>query len=169
MTSHRRPHPKEPQILHALSDGRTNEEIARQLHVGTATAARIRAEHAYPPARPRLTPQEKFTRDTVLLPGGHMVWTGERTQDCAPVITYRGQKLSVRPIAYAMENGRPPVGNVKSACAYPWCVAPECQADAEDRQALRAKKEKEADVPDEVPTLDTARQLDEAFLRLEAC
>jgi len=81
---------------------------------------------------------EKFTRDTVVLDGGHMVWTGERTQDLAPVLSHRGRKLSVRKVAYGLEHGRPPAGNSKSGCEYGWCVAPSHQADAVDRDRERS-------------------------------
>lgn len=137
-----RTHYKEADIRRLLAAGMNNTQIARQLRITRDTAARVREELGFPPA-PRtattLTPQLKFTRDTLEVDGGHMVWTGERTQDCAPVLTDRGTKLSVRPIAYELHHGRKPEGRVKAACVYAWCVAPEHQADAVDRDRARTQ------------------------------
>lgn len=137
-----RTHYKEPDIRRLLDAGMNDSQIAMRLRITRKTAALVRATLGYPPARrpgTALSPQEKFTAGTVEVGDGHMVWTGERTQKCAPILSHRGTKLSVRPIAYEIEHGRKPVGPVKSGCVYPWCVAPGCQVDAVDRDRVRSQ------------------------------
>ncbi|MFI1535488.1 hypothetical protein [Streptomyces anandii] len=136
-----RTHYKEADIRRLLDAGMNNTQIARRLRVTRDTAARVRKTLGYPPGRARhrvLNLEEKFVRDSIRLDNGHVVWTGQRTQDCAPVLTHRGRKLSARKVAFRIEHGRDPVGNAKSSCEYGWCVAPEHQQDAEDRAAQRA-------------------------------
>lgn len=150
-----RTHYKEADIRRLIAAGMNNTQIARQLHITRYTAAQAREDLGFPPAprtEPALTPQLKFTDATVETGDGHMAWTGERTQDCAPVLSHHGTKLSVRPIAYEIEHGRKPVGRVKSACVHTWCVAPAHQADAVDRDRTRTQP----------------RQLDSAAALLEA-
>ncbi|WP_019060037.1 hypothetical protein [Streptomyces prunicolor] len=136
-----RTHYKEADIRRLLEAGMNNTQIARQLRITRETAAQVREELGYPPPPRSIPPtsRDKFTAATVEVAGGHMVWTGERTQDCAPVLSHSGTKLSVRPIAYEIQHGRKPVGRVKAACVYAWCVAPEHQADTVDRDRTRTQ------------------------------
>lgn len=130
-------HPKEAEILQCLAAGLSNRAITERLNVGAATVAELRAKHRFPAARPALTVQQKFVLYTRETDGGHMVWIGERAQDCTPILSHRGRKLSVRPVAFEIEHGRRPTGYVKPACWHPWCVAPACQSDAADRALSR--------------------------------
>ncbi|MCI3277568.1 hypothetical protein [Streptomyces cylindrosporus] len=115
---------QEADMRRLIEAGVTGTQIGARGRISRGTAARAWAHIE------QLSVPEKFTLNTVVLDGGHMVWTGERDQGLAPVLTHRGRKLSVRKIAYGIEHGHPPVGSTKSACEYAWCVAPEHQADA---------------------------------------
>lgn len=142
-------------VRRLLEAGLDDAQIARRLHIPLGRAAQARAVLGFPPApapEAWASVQEKFTLYTVLLDGGHMVWTGERTQGLAPILSHRGRKLSVRKVAYRIEHGRPPAGHAKSGCVHFWCVAPAHQADAFDRSRER----------------DTAAHLDAAAALLEA-
>lgn len=136
-----RVHYQEADIRRLIEAGMNDSQIAMRLRITRKTAAQVRTTLGFPPARrpdTALSPQLKFTKATMEVGDGHMVWTGSRTQACAPILSHRGSKLSVRPIAYEIEHGRPPVGHVKSACVYAWCVAPAHQADAVDRDRQQA-------------------------------
>ncbi|MCX5601569.1 hypothetical protein OOK29_25805 [Streptomyces phaeochromogenes] len=150
-----RTHYKEDDVRRLLDAGMNDTQIARRLRMERETAGRVRRELGYAPARRGPTAQTialKFTESTVELPGGHMVWTGSRTQDCAPVLSHCGRKLSVRRVAFQIEHGTLPGGPVKAGCEHVWCVAPGHQEDTAGRELAR-------DVP---------RQLDAAAALLGA-
>ncbi|MFE5140389.1 hypothetical protein ACFRDV_22375 [Streptomyces fagopyri] len=136
----RKPHPMAADIAPLLKLDLSNAEIARRLYVSPGVVARVRADLGMPPYRQ--APENlrtKFERHTTTVDDGHMVWTGQRTQDLVPVLSHGSKsRITARRVAYRLAHGREPVGNVASTCQYEWCVAPACQADNVDRDRALA-------------------------------
>ncbi|MGW0800322.1 hypothetical protein [Streptomyces sp. NPDC002692] len=136
----RKPHPMAADIAPLLKEHLSNAEIARRLYVSPGVVARVRADAGMPPYRqPTESLRAKFHRHATTVDDVHMVWTGQRTQDLVPVLSHGSKsRITARRVAYKLEHGREPVGNVVSTCQYEWCVAPACQADSVDREREHA-------------------------------
>ncbi|WP_329141047.1 hypothetical protein [Streptomyces sp. NBC_00670] len=131
----------------------TDSQIAVRLGMRRRTVTTIREalELAQPRERGE-TLGRRFARQTVSVPGGHLLWRGPRTQDLTPVLSHRGKNLTARRVAYSLERGHLAVGLVLSTCVYRWCVAGGHLADGLDRCS----------------TVDIAAQLDAAAASLGA-
>lgn len=88
------------------------------------TAAR--AEKARQAQQPR-TLQSLYDQHTVRLHGGHTAWTGPAK------ISFKGQNLTPKRLAFTLDRGRPPVGPVTADCGIAECVLPAHLADYEER------------------------------------
>ncbi|WP_200309144.1 WhiB family transcriptional regulator [Streptomyces adelaidensis] len=92
----------------------------------TAEESAARAEQARQAQQPR-TLQSLYDRHTVRLYGGHVAWTGPAK------ISFRGQTLTPRRLAFTHGRGRKPVGPVTADCGNTECVLPAHLTDSEER------------------------------------
>ncbi|MXM66743.1 hypothetical protein GR925_25760 [Streptomyces sp. HUCO-GS316] len=77
------------------------------------------------------------------LKGGHRRWRGSLTTGDIPILFVRKERHTAARVAFLLQQGREPVGNVKSSCGLLWCVAPAHQADRVMRDAVRAAAREE--------------------------
>ncbi|MDT0377311.1 hypothetical protein RM572_00785 [Streptomyces sp. DSM 42041] len=135
-------HHKQDDVIRLFNAGCTNTEIASRLHMDRSTVGRLRRDLGYPPApRPRPRPRslgEVFTAGTTSLPGGHVLWTGHRTEDGTPVLKHQGRHHTVRRVAWFLEHGWWPKGRVTAGCEHRWCVTGHHQRDSAGVQQARA-------------------------------
>lgn len=126
-------------IIALLAEGHSNNEIGRRLRTNPHRVARIRAEYGIPRYEPRtqLTLEQKWRASTRRDADGHLRWTGTFRGSTANLV-YLQTNYSARRVAFAMAQGREPVGRVLSSCGHPWCVAPEHATDAPMRRADNA-------------------------------
>ena len=135
-----RAHPREAAIR-ALLSKHSSEAIARLLGVDRAAVRRIRADAGveYLPAGPA-TPEEKWQTLVSPVDGGHLEWTGERVGTVrTPVMRFRETTYSPAALAFAMQHGEDPHGQVKSDCGFKQCVAPDHVNDEPGRRRTRLK------------------------------
>lgn len=121
--------------------GLNNSAIARQLHCDRRAPAAVRAELGLPPSPvggQNLPLTDRIAAHTQLVDGGHALWTGITTQSGTPVLKYRGTNRSVYQLVFIARYGREPVGNVRTACGYPRCLAPDHVEDRPMREKTRA-------------------------------
>ncbi|MEZ7004999.1 hypothetical protein [Streptomyces sp. AD55] len=155
-TPRSRPHPREAEILTALHAGGSNKGIAKQLGVDHGAVGRIRRDHNIPTVYEgrRLNPRsldELWRQHARPLHDQHMAWDGPRINGITPALRYRGSWYSALAVAYRIQHGRDPVGQVSVECDVNACVAPTCVEDAPGRQSLRLLLRKVAGMP-ELPT-----------------
>lgn len=128
-------------VAELLRAGLGNKAIAERLHMDTRPIAAARAAlglpNVTPGRRPALAPIDLFWQRVQRLDDGHMEWTGYRTTDGTPSITYQGRVLSARRIAFRAWHGRDPVGYVLPGCGLDECMAPEHATDRPMRAANR--------------------------------
>lgn len=124
-----------------LQAGATYTEIRQQLGIGSnTTIARARKALRLPVPhrdRPRRTLQESYELYAKPYGDGHArwegPWAGRMPQICHPGKS--GRKESALRVAFRLQYGREPVGQVKPGCDEPQCVA---RRHVEDRP-LRAR------------------------------
>jgi hypothetical protein len=130
-----------PEVAELLHAGLGNKAIARQLHMDTRPIAAARAALGLPNVKagrpPAKAPIDLFWQRVRVLDDGHMEWTGYRTTDGTPTVTYGTRVLSGRRIAFRAWYGRDPVGYVLPGCGVSGCVAPAHSADRPMREAFR--------------------------------
>lgn len=116
-------------VAELLRAGATYAEIRQQLGIGSnTTISEVRkALHLPVPHRTRPTRTLQETYDLYAKPygDGHArwegPWAGRMPQICHPGKT--GRKESALRVAFRLEYGREPVGQVKATCGEPQCVA----------------------------------------------
>ena len=121
-----RPHPREAEIR-ALLPNHSSDAIARQLGVDRAAVRRIRTEFGLPafvPAEQTRTLEEKWATFTRPVDGGHLEWTGGRSNGSTPSFMCSEQRISAYRIAFRIKHGREPQGYLRPSCGYDGCVAP---------------------------------------------
>ena len=126
-------------IVELLRAGCSDREITRRLHVDGKAVAVTRRTLGFPlhtsEVRPAASPQDLFRARTRPVTGGHLEWTGYRTNAGTPFFRWMKQGYTAYRIAFVMAHNRPPVGRVQPGCGHPGCVAP---AHVED-QPMRAR------------------------------
>ncbi|MFJ8146610.1 hypothetical protein ACIQ6R_16285 [Streptomyces sp. NPDC096048] len=125
------------ELLHAGYGDRT---IARRLGVTAASVTAARATLGLPPGRaghkPAGSPEDLFWRRTKPVDGGHLEWTGHRTNKGVAAIKWQGTAYTAGRIAYRIRYGEDPVGHTHAPCGYDGCVAP---AHVEDSKVVTRK------------------------------
>lgn len=133
-------------IARALAHGDPRElsdaVLAERFSVEEEFVARVRTEQGLPAFSAGCRTRREVLEAAYLahvedVDGGHQRWTGTVTRDGVPMVTTRFGQVSAHRVAFQLETGRPPVGNVRVSCTYPHCVARGHQADRRLRELLR--------------------------------
>lgn len=132
------------QIIAALREGKSNGTISRELKADRGRIRRIRNELGIPVhvhIQQPLTLEQKWEARTLPVDGGHLEWTGERgSSSGTPVMRYKEESYSPAAIAFRIENGRAPKGQVFAECGMKHCIAPGHVNDEPGRIAARARQ-----------------------------
>ncbi len=132
-----------PDIVELLRVGLSDREIGRRLNVDNRTVAAIRTALGLPRhrpgRRPASSPQDLFRQRTQPVPGGHLEWTGYRTNAGTPFFRWMKKGYTAGRVAFVMQHGREPVGYALPGCDYPGCVAPAHLEDQTMRNQLRTQ------------------------------
>ncbi|CAL9302980.1 hypothetical protein [Streptomyces sp. SudanB91_2054] len=129
-------------IAELLRAGATYPEVREQLGVGSyTTIAQVRHAQGIPVVRrPRPTRSVEETYALYAEPygDGHARWTGPWAGRMPQIQHpgWRGRKESALRVAFRLEYGREPVGNVRAGCGEPGCVAAGHTTDRDMRRAL---------------------------------
>lgn len=126
-------------IVALLGEGLSNTAISRRLGCDRHRVGDIRRELDLPNviAQP-LTLEQKWRSLTRPLDGGHLEWCGERVGAAGtPVMHYKERSFSPAGIAFTLQHGRQPEGQVKAECGVRQCVAPAHVEDGPGRRRLR--------------------------------
>lgn len=118
----------------------SNLSVARQLGCRWREVDEVRRELGIPTyqrgRRPAAaTAEAAYTALAVAVDGGHRRWTGATHPTGTPVLYLRTQAMTVYRLAFRIEHGREPEGNVRPTCGYPFCVAGDHLEDRRLRQA----------------------------------
>lgn len=135
-------HPKTEAIRTLLAAGLSNTAIAQRLGVSRPAVGRIRRAagilNVADAAKAR-TPEEHFHQYARPAAGGHMEWTGPTYgRSDTPVIRRGDQRVSPTRVAFRLQYGAEPVGQVFAGCGMRHCVAPDHMDDMARRQRDRA-------------------------------
>ncbi|WDO09914.1 hypothetical protein ME763_31995 [Streptomyces murinus] len=127
------------EIVALLGDGLSNAAVARVLGCDRHRVGEIRRQLELPNVvQQPLTLEQKWRSLTRPLKGGHLKWRGERVGAAGtPVMRYGEQSFSPARIAFTVQHGRQPRGQVKSECGVRHCVAPAHVEDEPGRLRLR--------------------------------
>lgn len=132
-----------PDIAELLQAGCSDHEIARRLNVCARTAGAARNELGLPRHKPgpraASSPQDLFRQRTRPVQGGHLEWTGYRTNAGTPFFRWLKKGYTAGRIGFVMQHGREPVGYAIPGCNYPGCVAPAHLEDQPMRQQLKTQ------------------------------
>jgi hypothetical protein len=140
-------------VARALREGDPRElsdlALAARYGCRPALVARVRAELHAPAYRRGKRPtgetlQQAFKARVEPVGGGHLLWVGRISSAGVPVLSWHGEHTTAARVAFKIDTGREPVGQVRATCTYPRCVAPGHQADRLMREALAET------LPDEV-------------------
>lgn len=132
-------------VARALREGDPRElsdrALAARYSCGVRLVARVRSELKAPAYRrgkrsTGQTLQQAFKARTEPVGGGHMLWVGRVSSAGVPVLSWRGEHTTAARVAFTIDTGREPVGNVRPTCTYPGCIAPGHVADRPMREAL---------------------------------
>ena len=127
-------------IADMLRDGHSDSDTAKALDIDVKAVAAARRILGIPRHKPGRTaassPQELFRERTRPVDGGHLEWTGYRTNDGTPFFRWKKQGFTAGRVAFVMQHGRAPVGRVRAGCDYEGCVAPGCVEDQPMRDQL---------------------------------
>ena len=83
------------------------------------------------------SPKDLFRQRTRSVDGGrHLEWTGYRTNKGVPFFRWKKRGFTAGRMAFVMQHGREPVGQVRARCDYEGCVAPGCVEDQAMRDQL---------------------------------
>ncbi|MFJ3037765.1 hypothetical protein [Streptomyces tendae] len=119
------------ELLHAGYGDRT---IARRLGVTAASVTQARQTLGLPPARggnkPAGSVEDLFWRRTKPVDGGHLEWTGHRTNKGVGTTKWQGTIYTAGRIAYRIRYGQDPAGHTHAPCGHDGCVAPAHIADS---------------------------------------
>lgn len=130
-------------VAELLRAGLSDHEVAARLHVCERTASAARTALGLPlhksGPRSASSPQDSFRQRTRPVPGGHLEWTGYRTNCGTPFFRWMKQGYTAGRIAFVMQHGREPVGKALPGCGYPQCVAPDHMQDRPMRDRLDAQ------------------------------
>lgn len=130
-------------IAELLRAGCSDREIIARLHVDSRTAAAARRELGLPTHRPGVqpasSPQDLYRARTRPAPGGHLEWLGYRTNAGTPFFRWNRRGYTAGRVAFVMQHGRQPVGQVRAGCDYPGCVAGPCLQDQPMRDQLNTQ------------------------------
>lgn len=130
-------------IAELLRAGHSDHEIARRLHVCERTASQTRRALRLPTHRPGAKPaasaEELFRSRTLPIGGGHLKWTGYRTNAGVPFFRWRKKGVTAYRFAFTLRHGRDPIGYAKPGCGYPQCVAPDHVEDQPMRDQLKTQ------------------------------
>ncbi|MGV4984555.1 hypothetical protein ACVB8X_14130 [Streptomyces sp. NRAIS4] len=128
-------------IVALLGDGLSNAAVARALGCDRHRVGEIRHELELPNVVPQpLTPEQKWRSLTRPMAGGHLEWLGERVGAAGtPVMRYKERSFSPAGIAFALQHGRQPDGQVKAECGVRQCVAPAHVEDEPGRRRIRER------------------------------
>ncbi|MFF9554551.1 hypothetical protein ACF1DY_01785 [Streptomyces albus] len=129
-------------VADLLRQGLSDRRISEQLHVDAKAVAATRKALGLPKHRPGRAPaaslEEAFWARTEPVEGGHLRWTGTRGRHEAPIVCFRGRRVSAYRVAFGLSHTREPRGHCSPGCGYPGCVAPEHVDDDLDRTRTRA-------------------------------
>lgn len=132
-----------PDVAELLHAGCSDHEIARRLHVCERTAGAARTALGIPSHKPGRhaadSPQDLFRARTRPVDGGHLEWTGYRTNAGVPFFRWMKKGFTAGRIAFVMRHNRQPVGYVRPGCDYPHCVAPDHVEDQPMRDQLKTQ------------------------------
>ncbi|MFB6963469.1 hypothetical protein ACFCYB_42680 [Streptomyces sp. NPDC056309] len=117
-------------------------ELAGRLGCGPHLVARVRADlrmpafpsPAYPP---RMTDEELFEQNAVVIAGGHVGWRGRTTIHGVPVLD---PFTTAARVAFRMHYGREPEGQVRTTCEVKHCLAGGHLADRVMREQARGDR-----------------------------
>jgi hypothetical protein len=125
------------EMLHA---GHSDRAIAEELHTDAKAVSAARRVLGLPRHKTGIkaadSPQDLFRQRTRPVDGGHLEWTGYRTNDGVPFFRWKKQGFTAGRMAFVMQHGREPVGQVRPGCDYEGCVAPGCVEDQQMRNKL---------------------------------
>lgn len=112
------------ELLHA---GVPESHIARQLHIRTLTVREARKALGLPAPKRGHQPQETTFEDAfraraVPTDGGHTRWTGSFGGGGVPVVSHSGTRISAYKVAFRLQYGREPRGQVRPGCSVRGCV-----------------------------------------------
>ncbi|MFJ1695731.1 hypothetical protein ACIOHC_11355 [Streptomyces sp. NPDC088252] len=128
-------------VADMLRAGHSDREIARRLHVDDKAVAAARKVLGLPRHKTGIkaasSPQDLFRQRTRPVDGGHLEWTGYRTNDGTPFFRWDRCGFTAGRVAFVMQHGRAPVGHVRPGCSYPGCVAPGHMEDQPMRDQLK--------------------------------
>lgn len=132
-----------PDIVELLRAGCSDREVARRLNVDNRTVAAARTTLGLPRHRPGIhpasSPQDLFRQRTHPVPGGHLEWTGYRTNAGTPFFRWNKTGYTATRVAFVMHYGRNPIGYVKPGCGVSGCVTPAHMEDQPMRDQLRTQ------------------------------
>ncbi|MFE5090633.1 hypothetical protein ACFRCI_09555 [Streptomyces sp. NPDC056638] len=128
-------------IADLLRAGHSDREITRALHIDGKCVAAARAALGLPRHKSGVkaagSPQDLFRQRTSPVDGGHLEWTGYRTNDGTPFFRWNKRGYTAGRVSFVMQHGRAPVGYVRPGCGYPGCVAPAHVEDQPMRDQLK--------------------------------
>ncbi|MBQ1096304.1 hypothetical protein KBY55_09430 [Streptomyces sp. b94] len=142
------PTPASPDLRAAIAKllwaGATYPEVREQLGVGSyTTIAQVRHAEGIPVVqrpRPSRSAEETYALYAEPYGDGHARWTGpwagRMPQIQHPGPGGHGRKESALRVAFRLEYGREPVGNVRAGCGEAGCVAAGHTTDRDMRRAL---------------------------------
>lgn len=124
--------------LALLRAGRTDEQIARQLHTHARKISALRRNAGIPKLKAGLKPkvisaEDRYRATAQPTDDGHMEWpfnSNIRQPD--------GTRVNPARVAFRIRWGREPVGQVRPGCGHDGCVDPDHVEDQVMRQQYRA-------------------------------
>ncbi|WP_393057674.1 hypothetical protein [Streptomyces sp. LN549] len=132
-----------PDIAELLRAGCSDREVTRRLNVDNRTVATARTSLGLPlhkpGVRPASSPQDSFRQRTRPVDGGHLEWTGHRTNCGTPFFRWMKKGYTAGRIAFVMQHGREPIGYALPGCGYRGCVAPAHLEDQPMRDQLKTQ------------------------------
>ncbi|MFB7574633.1 hypothetical protein [Streptomyces sp. NPDC056165] len=117
-------------------------ELAGRLGCKPYLVARVRRELGQPAfpatARPaRMTDEERFEENAVVIAGGHVTWRGRSTIHGVPIVD---PFVTAARVAFRAHHGREPEGQVRTTCEVKHCLAGGHLADRVMREQARGDR-----------------------------
>ena len=113
--------------------------LRRRVTKGTTTITD--AAKATPPEKKPSTLRAYFDANTTRIFGGHLEWTGPAKP------AFRGRDYTPRRIAFVIDRGYEPTGQVLTDCGHKGCVLPAHLTDADERKAPKSEAAEEIRLP----------------------
>lgn len=130
-------------IAELLRQGLTNTDIATRCHVRRQVVAEARLDLGIEPSRrgralTAASIEDAFRARTRPVGDGHLEWAGATDRDGTPMVSHGRNYQTARQVAFRIQYGRKPVGNVKPGCGHAGCVAPGHVEDQPMRETFAA-------------------------------